>query len=234
MKTLHFSLLLVLSGFSSRAAITGQWDFETSDLSATIGSPMQYRGTTASQTQFGTTTALGIANINGEVGRVMRFPACLFSQGYALPHGAAPNGGGSKVNQYTLILDVLFPSTSTGFRAFWQTDTNNTSDADLFVNGANGIGISGIYQGSLTPDAWHRMAFALDLTASSGQLSKYIDGAPVGTQTLSEGVDGRWSLGPTALLFSDDNGETGVGYVSSIQFHNRTLTAGEIAALGGP
>jgi hypothetical protein len=174
MKTLSFSLLLVLSGLASRAAITGQWDFETSDLSAT--------------------TALDIANINGEVGRVMRFPACSSSQGYVLPHGAAPNGGGSKVNQYTLILDVLFPATSTGYRAFWQTDTNNTSDADLFVNGANGIGISGTYQGSLTLGAWHRVAFALDLTATSGQLSKYIDGALVGTQTLSEGVDGRWSL----------------------------------------
>ena len=214
MKTLSFSLLLVLSGLASRAAITGQWDFETSDLSAT--------------------TALGIANINGEVGRVMRFPACSSSQGYVLPHGAAPNGGGSKVNQYTLILDVLFPATSTGYRAFWQTDTNNTSDADLFVNGANGIGISGTYQGSLTLGAWHRVAFALDLTATSGQLSKYIDGALVGTQTLSEGVDGRWSLGPTALLFTDDNGETGVGYVSSIQFHNRTLTVADTAALGGP
>ncbi len=78
------------------------------------------------------------------------------------------------------------------------------------------------------------MVFALDLTASAGQLSKYIDGALVGTQTLSEGVDGRWSLGPTALLFTDQDGETGVGYVSSIQFHNRALTTGEIAALGGP
>ncbi len=143
--------MVVLSGLSSRAAITGQWDFENGDLSATIGSPMQYRGTTASQTQFGTTTALGIANINGEVGRVMRFPACSSAQGYVLPHGAAPNGGGSKVNQYTLIMDVLFPSGSTGYRAFWQTDTNNTSDADLFVNDANGIGISGTYEGSLTP-----------------------------------------------------------------------------------
>ena len=234
MKTHILSLLVLLSGLASRAAITGQWDFESGDLSATIGSPMQYRGTTASQTQFGTTTALGITNINGEAGRIMRFPACSSAQGYVLPHGAAPNGGGSRVNQYTLILDVLFPSTSTGFRAFWQTDTNNTSDADLFVNGANGIGISGTYDGSLTPATWHRVAFALDLTASSGQLSKYIDGALVGTQTLPEGADGRWSLGPTALLFTDENSETAVGYVSSIQFHNRTLTAGEIAALGAP
>ncbi len=232
MKILVCSLLSAFLVLSSRAAITGQWDFENGDLTATIGSPMQYRGTTASQTQFGTTTALGVTTINGQVGRVMRFPACSPSQGYVVAHGAAPNGGGSRVNQYTLILDVLFPSTSTGYRAFWQTDTNNVADADLFVNGANGIGITGIYDGDLTSGTWHRVAFAFDLLTST--LSKYLDGALVGTQTLSEGVDGRWSLGPTALLFTDEDNETGVGYVGSIQFHNRTLTAGEIGALGGP
>jgi hypothetical protein len=234
MKNLFCVGLLILCGLSSPAAITGQWDFDSGDLRATIGSPLQYRGTTAGQTQFGSTTSFGIASIGGQAAQVMRFPACSTAQGYLVPHGANANGGGSKVNQYTLILDVLFPSTSTDFRAFWQTDTNNTSDADLFVNDANGIGISSLYQGNLSADTWHRVAFALDLAASSGQLSKYIDGALVGTQTLSEGVDGRWSLDPAALLFTDENGETGVGYVSSIQFHNRTLTAGEIAALGGP
>ncbi len=234
MKKLFNLLLALLSVLSSRAAITGQWDFNNGDLSATIGSPLQYRGTTAGQTQFGSTSSFGIANIGGQAALVMRFPACSPAQGYLLPHGAAANGGGTKVNQYTLILDVLFPSTSTGYRAFWQTDPNNTTDADLFINGSNGIGISSAYQGSLTPDTWHRVAFALDLTAAAGQLSKYLDGTLVGTQTLSEGVDGRWSLDPTALLLTDEDGETGAGYVSSIQFHNRTLTASEIAGLGGP
>jgi hypothetical protein len=228
------SLLVLLCATSLPAAITGQWDFDNADLSATIGAPLLYRGTTASQTQFGTTTSFGIANINGEVGRVMRFPAASSTQGYYLVHGALPNGGGAKVNQYTVLMDVLFPSSSGGYRALWQTDTNNATDADLFVNGANGLGISSVYEGNLTPDTWHRVAFAIDASTSPATLTKYIDGTLVGTQSLADGVDGRWSLDSMALLFADEDGETGLGYVNSVQFHNRVLTPAEVAALGGP
>ncbi len=248
MKSFCRLVLALLPGLTVHATITGQWDFESGDLSATVGSAMQFRGTTASQTQFGTTTSFGIANINGQVARVMRFPATTSTEGYILPHGAAPNGGGAKVNQYTLILDVLFPSSSTGYRAFWQTDTNNASDGELFVNGSQGIGISGSYQGSLTPDVWHRVAFTFDLTQR--ELGKFIDGtnvlatpagaAPLGTNPVqyldasTGGVDGRWALEPIALLLADEDAETGVGYLSSVQFHDRVLTPAEIAALGGP
>ncbi|HRT56842.1 MAG TPA: metallophosphoesterase [Candidatus Paceibacterota bacterium] len=239
---------LFAAGRPAPAAVTGQWDFDNGDLSATVGAPLQYRGSAAAQTQFGTTTTFGIANIGGQVAQVMRFPAASPADGYVMLHGAAPNGGGAMVNQYTLILDVLFPSASGGFRAFWQTDTNNTTDADLFVNGANGIGISSAYHGNLSADGWHRVAFTLDLTRR--ELGKYIDGtnvltAPVGESPLgtnlvqylsatSGGVDQRWALGPAALLFTDEDGETGVGYVNSIQFHDRVLSAAEIAALGAP
>ena len=165
-----------------------------------------------------------------------------------MTHGAQPNSGGARVNRYTLVMDILFPSSSTGFRAFWQTDATDTSDSDLFVDGSNGIGISGQYQGVLTPDSWHRVAFTVDL--GTRELSKYIDGVnvlsgPVGATPLGTNaaqyldpatgtVDGRWSLDITALLFADDNGETGIGYVNSIQFHDRVLSAAQIAALGGP
>ncbi len=248
MKNVCLLSLGLLYSFHAQGSITGQWDFETGDLSATLGSPMQYRGDTASQTQFGTTASFGIASINGEAGRVMRFPATSPTQGYILPHGAAPNGGGSKVNQYTLIMDVLLSGSSTSYRAFWQTDPSNASDGELFVNSSNGIGISGSYQGDLTPDVWHRVAFTFDLTQR--ELGKYIDGtnvlsaavgaAPLGSNPVqyldaSTGtVDGRWALDAAALLFADEGNETGTGYVSSIQFHDRVLTPGEIAMLGGP
>lgn len=234
-----------------QASITGQWDFDAGDLSATIGNALQYRGTTAGLTQFGTTTSFGISDIGGQVAQVMRFPACSSSQGYLMRHGAAPNASssGTKVNQYTIIMDILFPATSTGFRSLWQTETNSTltTDGDLFVNGANAIGVSGQYQGNFTPNAWHRVVFTLDLTTR--ELGKYIDGAnvltsPVGVSPGSkpmqylpspEGLsDQRWALSTAAVLFSDENNETGVGYVNSIQFQDRVLSAAEIAALGGP
>lgn len=230
------------------ATVTGQWDFDNGDLSATIGAPMQYYGSTASQTQFGTTTSFGIASIGGQPATVMQFPAAGASGGYVMFHGAAANGGGTLVNQYTLIFDVLYPSTSTGYRAFLQTDGNNGSDAEVFVNAAGGIGISGFYQGALSQGVWHRVAFTFDLTKR--EFGKYIDGtnvlsgpvgeAPLGVNAVqylgaSTGtVDQRWALGPSALLFTDDDNETGKGYVNSIQFHDRVLSATEIAVLGAP
>ena len=248
MKAIHPCWVLMASGLSAMAAITGQWDFENGDLAATIGTPLQYRGTTASQTQFGTTTAFGIASINGQAGSVMRFPATTAGQGYIVPHGALPNGSGTKVNQYTVVLDILYPSSSTGYRSIWQTDTNNASDGEIFVNGANGIGINGYYNGNLSPDVWHRVAFTIDTTRR--ELGKYIDGtsvlssaigsAPLGTNRMQyldatpSAVDGRWALDTTALLFADENNETGVGYVSSIQIHDRALAPEEIALLGLP
>src|SRR5687768_5824578 len=82
------------------AAITGQWDFNT-DLSATIGQPITYLdGETPGATAFGTTTSFGVADIAGTAAQVMKFPKTIPGGGYAVPVGAAGNGGGTFVNQY--------------------------------------------------------------------------------------------------------------------------------------
>jgi hypothetical protein len=99
------------------------------------------------------------------------------------------------------------------------------------VNGANGIGISGQYQGKVVADTWHRLAFAFNLNEKS--VSKYIDGVLVNKQTLGEGFDGRWALGSTALLFTDEDNETAAGLVNSVQIRSGTLSDAEVAALGG-
>jgi hypothetical protein len=149
-----------------------------------------------------------------------------------MTHGAGANGGGTKVNQYTLIMDVMFPTASDAkWRGLFQVDPSNASDGELFVNKANGIGISGQYQGKVVADTWHRLAFAFNLNDKS--VSKYIDGVLVNKQTLGEGFDGRWALGSTALLFTDEDGETAAGLVNSVQIRNGTLSDAEIAALGG-
>ena len=226
--------LTVLLGLavSVRAAVTGQWDFNNSNLVATVGTDLAYYGddVTSNATTFTT------ASIGGKTAIVMGFPAAANTQGYIMTHGIAPNGGGAFVNQYTLLMDIMFPTASSGvFRGLWQTSTGNANDADLFVNGANGIGISGSYSGTILPDTWHRVAFVFDLTLSSGQLLKFIDGVQVGSQVLaSPALDGRWSLDPTALLFTDDDGETAAGFVNSIQIHDVALSAADLFVLGGP
>lgn len=208
--------------------VTGQWDFDQGDLRATVGAPLQFRGNTAPQTTFVEMP------INGQPAKVMGFPKTDPTEGFVMPHGAAPNGGGARVNQYTLIMDLMFPAASANqWRSLWQTNPNNANDGDFFVNPGNGIGISGQYHGVIQPDTWHRVAFAVDLAADPPTVGKYIDGQLVNLQTLSSGRDGRWSLGPTALLFADEDNETQAGFVNSIQFHNTRLSDQAIAALGG-
>lgn len=212
------------------ATVTGQWDFENGNLSATVGTDLAYRGDTEALTTFTTAT------IDGQTANVMSFPATTPDEGFIMTHGIDPNGGGGYVNQYTLIMDIMFPTSSSGvYRALLQTSTDNSNDADLFVKKDNSLGISGGYSGTLTPDTWHRVAFVFDLTLSSGQLVKYIDGVQVGSQVLTQPtLDGRWSMDTTALLFTDDDGETAPGFVNSIQIHDVALTASEIYSLGGP
>jgi len=243
------SIIALAGSVTVEGAITGQWDFQSGDLSATTGIALDYfdgpGGVTSQQTVFGTTTNLGLPDIGGQPAHVMGFPAASQTMGYVMRPGMAPNGGGSWVNQYTLIFDLLYPPASSGsWRALIQIDDpiGNANDADLFINTSGGIGISGSYQGQVLTNTWHRLAFAVDLAASGGPLlRKYIDGQLVGQQILGDGVDGRWALNPvggsfgdTALLFTDDNGSVAAGYVSSIQVHDEALSEGYIQALGAP
>ncbi len=220
-------------------AVTGQWDFERGDLRATVGADLEYTGNTADQTSF------PLLNISGRTAQVLAFGSNSVGQGFYLRHGGQPNGGGHFVNQYTLLMDVMFPAASTGqWRALFQTDPFNHAgnDAEFFVGNsaalpsANGIGAEGQFDGALAADTWYRIAFAVDLTAPAGQqLAKYVNGVNVGNQSLSGGVDGRFALGPTAMLFTAGApGFSQPGFVNSIQFVNGCMSPAAIAALGGP
>ncbi|HVV72828.1 MAG TPA: LamG-like jellyroll fold domain-containing protein, partial [Verrucomicrobiae bacterium] len=222
-------------------AVTGQWDFDRGDLRATVGADLEYLADTLRLTSF------PFSAINGQRARVMAFGSNAASEGYYMRHGAQPNGGGHFVNQYTLVMDIMFPASSSGqLRALFQTDPFNHdgNDAEFYIGdassspGHDGLGAEGQFNGSLLPDRWHRIVFAVDLAAPAGQqLSTYIDGTKVGSQSLSGGIDGRFAVGPTALLFTSGNsggGDTQPGLVNSIQFLNGCLAADAVAALGGP
>jgi len=106
------------------------------------------------------------------------------------------------VNQYTLIMDVLFPSTSTGWRALFQTSAGNGNDAEWFVSGGNGIAVMPRTTQSHA-DTWHRIALVVDLaqTNPTNKYLNYIDGVCVGYSSLGTGggVDGRYSVWPAPL-----------------------------------
>ncbi|HEV8543500.1 MAG TPA: hypothetical protein VGR78_13975, partial [Verrucomicrobiae bacterium] len=121
--------------------VTGQWDFNSGDLRATVGTALQYVGGIDADTTFVS------SQIAGASAKVMSFPSAAPSQGYLMYHGAKPNGGGTNVNEYTLIMDLMWPDISDGtFRALFDTDTNaTTGDAAMFVNPDNAIGVFNDY-----------------------------------------------------------------------------------------
>ena len=224
--------------------VTGQWDFEFGDLSPTVGAPLQYldgdAGTTKAGTQFGTTTALGKPDIQGEVAHIMRVPGALDRNiGYLMQHRIAPNGGGTRVNQYTLIMDVLIAETGPGAASLFQISSpENTDDGDLFWQGNNfGQGTDGyLGRGTFNPGAWHRVVAAYDMAASTPVVTKYVDGIKQHDWTANQGLDNpRRALLPTAVLFGDgDQDERREMWVSSIQIREGKLTDAQIVALGGP
>jgi len=227
----------VLTVINPPVFVTGQWNFN-GNLAAFVGQDLEYfDATVAADSSFGTTTALGIPDINDQPTTVLHLSPSVSGAawgGYKMFHHAAPNGGGAYVNQYTLIFDLYVPFL--GWRSLLQTGPANTSDGDVFFNASGGLGISSVYNGVVTAGAWHRVAFAFDLTGpGSPVLTKFIDGVKVGNQTTGlSAKDGRFALDTMALLFGDQDGDFADTYVSSIQFSDGRRPDAFLAALGGP
>jgi glycerophosphoryl diester phosphodiesterase len=193
-------------------------------------------------TVFDKASSLGLPPMTGGDPDVMSFPACTARQGYRLLHASPANGpygdSNGKISNYTLILDVLYPAASNGrWRALYQADTNNASDAEFYVQNAasGGIGTIGVYHGSVPPNSWHRITIVMQSAPGEGKCQRFIDGRFVGgIGSTGSGLDIRWALDAALLLLTDDDGETAAGYLSSVCFVDRAMRMEEIQALGGP
>jgi hypothetical protein len=241
LRTIALSGAIVMACAASlRAQPVGQWDFNSGTLAGTVGAALEYidgpGGPTQQGTQFGTTTSFGIPDIGGTVANVVRVPkATDATMGLVMPVAAAANGGGTLVNSYTLIFELLFPAGShSKWRGLLDADKGAIeADAEFFVNTANGIGISGNYSGNIQSNRWYRIGLVMD--GDTKTMRKYIDGVLVGSQSIPN-IDDRFALSPagTAYLFTDNDGETEIAYVNSIQLRDRALTTPEMRAMGGP
>lgn len=225
-----------------------QWDFEDGTLAASFGpGRLDYLdgegGLTARQAKIASSVQLGTPLIGGVSSGLLKFPKTTSTSGFRLTHGASANGGGFRVNEYSLVLDLLIPASSyltDPWLSVLNTSTSNADDGDVFIKlPAGGVGISSVYEGTLVRNRWHRLALVFAVNDSFVTLRKFIDGQLVGTQEVGA-VDDRWSLQATGdeqphfLLFTDDNGETSTGYVSSLLFVSRALSAAEVQGLGSP
>jgi hypothetical protein len=254
-------------GQTNQGYVVDQWDFEYGDLRASIGKDLEYGdgpgGRVETHTSFGTTRSFGIPNIGGRETRVMKYHRDDFTEpagdanprGYIVSFDAGPNGGpgSTRANQWTLILDIMWPDLGEGdgFSSLIKCGAPDdfSADGDLFVRGndiggpgTGGIGISGAYTGDgsthLINGRWHRVAIVADMAAATPILSIFIDGVKFQdiTKAFGIGFDGRFSLPARFRLFADGgaNDEVNTFYVNSIQLRNYAMSAAGVAALGGP
>ena len=187
---------------------------------------------------FGNASSFSLPALSSNDKRIMGFPAFRPDQGLMLTHNAAPNGyfaSKGLVSNYTLVMDVLWPSKSTRrWRALLQTSSENSNDADWFVDDTEqgGLGITilsgSAYFGSLPADNWHRIALVVRAANSGGTLQYYINGRLVGEHKHARQ---RWALADTALLFADDSHQTANGYVANIIFADYAMSKSEIDSL---
>ncbi|MCW1883740.1 hypothetical protein OKA04_03305 [Luteolibacter flavescens] len=153
-------------------------------------------------------------------------------------NGAGINGGGAatRTNRWTLVMDIK-PTLGATWTSILQTDVGNTTDAEIFLNSSGRVFIRGYVgaAGTIVPNQWQRLAFVCNNDGAGGPLSitAYVNGTLLGTSTTTTPLDGDFSLGPAAHLFTDDNNETSPNQINTLGFWTHPLSAAEIAAMGG-
>lgn len=168
---------------------------------------------------------------------------------YGIEHGIAASGGGKKVNEYTLMMDVRVPNSEyTAWKSVFNPQQENVAKGIVWSNnGEIGHASLGGYSHApnvLQPDTWHRVVFAAQLgdNKRNDAFRLYIDGEYVWEALNTDSnldnitLDGRLSLYPDALYIGYD--DMGAGYpgpdFAGIRMWNVKLTDAQVRALGKP
>ncbi len=211
-----FALLLSAAAGSGQPSPVGLWTFDNGSAltAASVGSDLSLVGSHA-----------------GVVGPDTGDGAVVIGVGsyYVVPHGIAANGGGSMVNQWSLLVDFRVGSLGS-WRCFYQTDATNGSDGDCFINpsGQIGVGATGYSGAAVSAARWYRLAIVVD---NGVRYEAYLDGSRVLNGSAGP-VDGRFALAPSLLLFADNDGEDNDISVAQVRLYSTALSAAEVSALG--
>lgn len=231
-KVISVVLMLVIAA-SANASLKGLWEFSDSEnlTAASVGNDLELVG--------GHTAMTGVDAGDGAVS----VPKGSFYNCYA---NIPANGGGSWVNEFTLLFDIQYPTASAGsWRAFFNTNNTNSNDSDYFIHPSDeswGVGDMGytdddeVGQFYSSADTWYRAVLSFDLGDEDAFCKLYIDGQLVATHTSGLGLDGRMSLYTddviTMILLGDNDGDDAEMYSSTLAIWDETLDADAIAALG--
>lgn len=152
-------------------------------------------------------------------------------------HDIAANGGGTEVNEYSMVFDFRIPETNKWY-CFYQANSGNSNDGELFINPSGQLGRStdgpgySVYQ--VVPGEWYRMVVSVDL----GNFYRvYLDG----TLVLAGGslsIDGGYSLYPASgqnlvHFFADNDGEDNSFDIALTAIYNYAVNQTEVNTLGG-
>jgi hypothetical protein len=192
-----------LASHSPAAELGGLWEFDNpANLGeATVGSDLTVGGT---HTHHANLADDGGGTLNGAITTMGNTTASFFTA----THNIGANGGGTFVNEYTLLVDLFTPAASRGtWRAIFQTTGSPSgNDADYWIRPDNdhlGVGAIGYSDAPIDETAWTRLVITVDLNSA---VTTYLDGAHFFTHSASDGVDGRHSLfpvGPVHFLADD-------------------------------
>jgi hypothetical protein len=149
------------------------------------------------------------------------------------------NGGGSNTNNYSLMIDFSVPALS--WNAFLNTDSDNSTDGELFMNPTGNVGsnstLDGYSTNTIAAVTWYRLLLAVDRSQADIQKQEvlYINGVLWKNSTTSTGIDARISLPALFNIIGDGPGDVDDDAINlgQVALFDRQLTAMEALTLGG-
>lgn len=140
------------------------------------------------------------------------------------------NGGGSKINEYTLKFDFRVNEIGK-WKTFFQAEEANTSDGECFINtdGQIGVKATGYSTYKVIPKEWYRLV----LSVKNGTHYRYYLDGQLLLEGIKQDIDSRFALDNTIILFGDNDGDDGLIDIAETAFWDRALNENEIKTLSG-
>lgn len=226
---------------SPTQALVGEWKFDdsTNVEKATIGNNLILMGNPG-HTHY-VSYIEGPAPGNGAV-HVPRY------SGFEVIPDLSANGGGNRVNRYTMIWDIRISIIE--WHTFLATeDSIEQQDSDWFIHDRAsrvGVGQYGYSTDTVSLYQWHRIGLVCNLGAppSEPAIVCYMDGDTILAyhnymigDSLVSALDGRLSLSPKNgynhfFISADNDGDDGDMDIAEFRLYNTNLTYSEMQTMG--
>jgi hypothetical protein len=219
----------------AKEQLTGMWTFEDTNIleEAAVGFDMIPSG---SARNF--TPVVGPRN-----SKAVRMETNSY---YTLPHNITISGDNERVNEYTLMMDVMASTDAPSILSLFNTRNDNLNDCVIGLYtiltdrpterqiGSPSLG--GYSAKGITLGKWHRIVVAVKLDAKQSKVSVYIDGEWVWDASMNIEPNGVMGLLPEKVYIGPDR--DGRGYrapqCAEVRIWEVCLTPAQIATLGAP